>query len=108
MSPKQKNINIIYNCEELFSDWMKVRLGEKGISISNSESLSVLLFSHEFELVNFKQHIKPLQMWNRNKDECYKLSTKLNGTAENDELLAALIEKTAFEGQILWLTLQED
>ena len=108
MSPKQKNINIIYNCEKLFSDWMKVRLGEKGISISNNKNLSVLLFSHEYELDNFKQHLKPLQKWNKNKDECYRLSTKLNGTAENDEQLATLIEKTAFEGQILWLTLQED
>ena len=108
MSPKQKNINIINNCEELFSDWMKVRLGEKGISISNSENLSVLLFSHEYELANFKQHIKPLQEWNKNKDACYKLSTKQNSTTENDELFAALSEKTAFEGQILWLTLRED
>ena len=107
MSPKQKNINIIYNCEELFSDWMKVRLGEKGISISKSESLSVLLFSHEFELVNFKQHIKPLQKWNKNKDECYKLSTEINGNSEYNEQFTAFAEKTAFEGQVLWLTLQE-
>jgi len=107
MSPKQKNINIICNCEELFSDWLKVRLGEKGISIGKSENLSTLLISHEHELANFNQHIKPLQKWNKRKNECYKLSSELNGNSEYNELFVALMEKTAFEGQVLWLTLQE-
>jgi hypothetical protein len=108
MSPKQKNINVIHNCEELFSNWLKVRLGEKGISINESDKLSELLICHGHELANFKQHLKPLVKWNKIKDECYDLSTRLNGIGKNDEQLVDLIEKTAFEGQILWLTLQED
>jgi hypothetical protein len=27
---------------------------------------------------------------------------------KNDQILSELIEKTAFDGQILWLTFQED
>lgn len=107
MNPKRKSINIIYNCEELFSDWLKVRLGEKGISICGSENLATLLINHEHEFANFEQHLKPLQKWNKNKDECYKLSTEINGNSEYNEQFTAFAEKTAFEGQVLWLTLQE-
>ena len=108
MSPRQKNINIIHNCEELFSKWLKVRLGNKGISINGNGDLSELLNSHEQELAYVKQHIKPLQRWNKIKTECYSLTSELNGTANSDDNYAKLVEKTAFEGQILWLTLQED
>lgn len=108
MSPKQKNINVIHNCEELFTNWLKVRLENKGISISENDKLSELLICHENEFTYLKQHIKPLLKWNKIKDECYNLTTKLNGTAKKDKQLVRLIEKTAFEGQILWLTLQED
>ena len=106
MIPKQENINIIHNCEELFSKWLLARLGNKGISINGIGGLSELLNSHEQELSDIKQHIKPLRKWNKIKDECYSLTAKLNGAANINDQYAELIEKTAFEGQILWLTLQ--
>lgn len=108
MSPRQKNINAIHSCEEYFYNWLKIRLVEEGISIDDQFYLSDLLINHEKDLTVLKQHLKPLQRWNRMKDECYNHSKILNGNVEKDELFARLIEKTAFEGQILWLTLKED
>ncbi len=107
MIKQQKNLGIIQNCEELFSDWLKARLKNKGIPINSSEHLTELLSKYEDEMINFNQQIKPLQKWNKIREECFGLTTKLNGGGGNDKQLADLIEKTAFEGQILWLTFQE-
>lgn len=104
MSPRQKNINIIHNCETLFSNWLLVRLGKIGISLKDTCGLSELLNGHDQELANLKQHIKPLRRWNKSKDDCYSLTAK----STVDEHHSELVEKTAFEGQILWLTLRED
>lgn len=108
MSPKQKNINIIHNCEVHFHDWLISRLAENGILVQSQENLSVVLTNHGNSVDAIGQHLKPLQKWNKSKDECYSLSVKLNGKAENNKYLADLMERTAFEGQILWLTLQQD
>jgi len=107
MSPQQKNISIIHNCENHFYSWLTSRLSGMGVSIDNQQNLSDMLLHHERELIVIKQHLKPLQKWSRTKDECLVLSSTLNGNAETDEFLGELLEKTAFEGQILWLTLQE-
>lgn len=107
MSPQQKNISIIHNCENHFCDWLKNRLVNHGIPINNQYSLSEILLNHESELEFVRQHIKPIKKWNTNKDECFNLSEKLNGRGNNDDHLMVLIERTAFEGQILWLTIQE-
>ncbi|NJN24632.1 MAG: hypothetical protein HC819_00840 [Cyclobacteriaceae bacterium] len=108
MSPRQKNISIIHNCEQHFSEWLKCRLSEKGIADYDYDNLTEVLRHHEKTLGEIRQHIKPLLKWNKIKDECYLLSTKLNGSADSDEYTMSLMEKTAFEGQVLWLTLQQD
>jgi hypothetical protein len=108
MSSKEKDIHIIHNCEEHFYNWLKFRLLQKGILVDKLSTLTDILVNHEKELIALKQHIKQLKKWNRIKDEFYKLNTRLNGDGENDEYLQSLIEKVAFEGQILWLTIQED
>ena len=108
MSATEKNINIIHNCEERFYNWLKSRLDEHGINLQDQSNLSGLLEHYENELSTFKQHLKPLLKWNRTKDECYKMNEQLNGHAGQDQFLNDLIEKTAFEGQILWLTFQEE
>jgi len=107
MSPQQKNISIIHNCENHFCDWLKIRLVDQGIPINIKYGLSEILLKHESELEFVRQHIKPIKKWNNSKDECYNLSSKLNGRGSNDDHLLVLIEKTAFEGQILWLTIQD-
>ena len=108
MSPKQRNINIIHNCEEHFYNWLKTRLIEMGISVDSQKNLSGILVDHQYELDIIKQHLKPLQKWSKTKDECYSRTTQLNGSAQSDEYLLELVEKTAIEGQVLWLTLQEN
>ena len=108
MDKQRKSIGIIHSCEELFSKWLKSRLENKGIPISNSEHLSELLINYEKELANINQQIKPLQKWNKVREECVELTAKMNGEARNDEHISKLIEKTAFEGQILWLTFQDE
>lgn len=108
MSPKQRNINIIHNCETHFYNWLKARLIEMGISVDSQQNLSGILVDHEYELDIIKQHFKPLQKWSKIKDECYSRTAQLNGSAQSDEYLLELVEKTAIEGQVLWLTLQEN
>ena len=107
MSPRQKNINIIHNCEKHFFNWLTIRLMEMGVTIESQHDLSEILLNHEKELGLIHQHLKPLQKWSRIKDECFSRSSQLNGNAESDEYLGELLEKTAFDGQVLWLTLQE-
>jgi len=108
MNTIEKNIGIIHNCEERFYNWLKSRLSDHGINQLDQADLSGLLELYEGELSGFKQHLKPLLKWNRIKNECYDLNDRLNGSAMNDESLNNLVEKTAFEGQILWLTFQEE
>lgn len=103
-----KNIDIIHNCEERFYNWLKSRLIDHGIKLHDENNLSGLLEHYEAELSSFKQHLKPLLKWNRIKDECYNMNERMNGRAKSDEFLNNLVEKTAFEGQILWLTFQEE
>ena len=108
MSAIKRNIDIIHNCEERFYNWLKYRLNENGIELNEQPNLSNILEQYQTELITFKQHLKPLLKWNKVKDECFKLNARLNDHADNDEYLNDLIEKTAFEGQILWLTFQEE
>ena len=108
MSPEQNNISIIHNCEKHFFDWLKFRLNEKGVTIHCNTNLTDVLLNHGNELEELRQHLKPLNRWNKFKNECFLLSERLNGSAESDEYLIELMEKTAFEGQILWLTFQAD
>jgi hypothetical protein len=108
MNTVQKNIDIIHNCEERFFNWLLLKLSCQGIAPVDQTDLSELLEHYEGELVDFRQHLKPLVRWNRVKDACVELSYDLNGQAENDEDLLDLLEKTAFEGQVLWLTFQEE
>ncbi len=108
MNATKKNIDIIHNCEERFYNWLKARLNDQGVNLREQPSLSIILDHYQGQLTVYRQHLKPLQKWNRVKDECYQLSNKLNGNADKDQYLSELLEKTAFEGQILWLTFQED
>ncbi len=108
MNPQQKNINIIHSCEEHFFELLKLRLGEQGISIEDSMSLSEILQLYSKQLDSLRQHIKPLLKWDKVKDECYSLSNKMNGSGKRDEYLQSLIEKVAFEGQVLRLTIHDE
>ena len=108
MSTTEKSINVIHNCERHFYEWLKLRLYKKGIILNNQDDLSIVLSQHENSLDELKQHLKPLLKWDKIKNECYVLSASLNGSADNDGYFVGLIEKAAFEGQILWLTLEED
>lgn len=107
MSPQQKNIGIIHNCEDHFCDWLKNQLGQNGININDQVGLTEILTNHENRLDSVRQHLKPIMRWNKIKDECFDLSSRLNGNGEGNDQLKALVEKTAFEGQILWLTIQD-
>ena len=108
MNATKKNIDIIHNCEERVYNWLKARLTDQGIKLFEQPNLSGILEHYQSELSGYRQHLKPQVKWNRVKDECFELNNKLNGHADNDQYLSELIEKTAFEGQILWLTFQED
>jgi hypothetical protein len=108
MNTVQKNIDIIHNCEERFFNWLQLKLSCQGITPGDQTDLSELLDHHEGDLDNFRQHLKPLVRWSKVKDVCYEMSYDLNGQAESDEDLLDLLEKTAFEGQVLWLTFQEE
>lgn len=108
MTAIKKNINIIHNCEERFYNWLKSKLSGKGINFIEQPNLSDLLEHYERELLSDNQHLKPLQKWDKVKNECLGQSTRLNGQADQNRDLVDLIERTAFEGQILWLTFQED
>jgi hypothetical protein len=108
MSPQKKNISIIHNCEEHLFDWLKIRMSEHGISINQQSNLTEVLSDYENEMSFLSQHLKQIQKWNKTKEECYSLSEKLNGFGEEDEKLMYMIERVAFEGQILWLTIQEN
>jgi hypothetical protein len=108
MNTVQKNIDIIHNCEERFFNWLLLKLSVQGITPGVQNDLSELLDHHEGDLTSFRQHLKPLVRWNKVKDACYEMSYDLNGHAESDEDLLDLLEKTAFEGQVLWLTFQEE
>lgn len=108
MNDLDKHIDIIHNCETRFYNWLKFRLGEKGILMSDRCDLSELLVNYENELNTYRQQIKPLQKWDKIKCECYELGSSLNGHADDDIAFAKLVEKTAFDGQVLWLTFQEE
>lgn len=108
MNTVKKNIDIIHNCEERFFNWLRLKLSCQGITPGDKNDLSELLDHHEGDLVSFRQHLKPLVRWSKLKDTCYEMSYDLNGQAESDEDLLDLLEKTAFEGQVLWLTFQEE
>jgi hypothetical protein len=108
MTAVEKNIDVIHNCEQRFYNWLKFHLSSHGVYGIDQSDLSGILQHYEGELTMFKQHLKPLLKWNKIKEECYTLNTQLNGRAETDENLQKLIEKTAFEGQVLWLTFQEE
>lgn len=107
MSPQQRNISIIRNCEDHFCDWLKNQLGNNGILTDDQVGLTEILSNHENELDSVRQHLKPIKRWNKVKDECFGLSSRLNGNGESNDKLSVLVEKTAFEGQILWLTIQD-
>ncbi len=108
MNTVQKNFDIIHNCEERFFNWLVFKLSCQGILPGDQTDLSDLLEHYEEDLISYRQHIKPLVRWNKVKDACYDFNASLNGYAENDEDLIDLLEKTAFEGQVLWLTFQEE
>ena len=108
MSPQQKNISIIHNCEEHLFNWLKIRLHDHGVLTLDHNCLSDILSNYEKDLEFLRQHIKTIKKWNQIKEECYSLSSEMNGSGDNDEHLQGLIEKAAFEGQVLWLTIQED
>ena len=108
MTAHQKNIHIVHNCEEHLLNWLKIILRDHGIVVNDSSNLTEVLAKYEKELDSLRQHIKPLKKWNKIKNECYSLYTKLNGNGENDELFFTLSERAAFEGQILWLTIREN
>ncbi len=108
MSAALRNIDIIHNCEDRFFNWLKYELACQGVSAEDFKDLSELLTHHEAELIHFRQHLKPLKKWDKTRLECYALSSSLNGSAEKDEDHLSLLEKTAFEGQVLWLTIQEE
>lgn len=108
MSPQKRNISIIHNCEDHLFNWLKIRMSEHGISFDQQSNLTEVLCNYESELSFLRQHIKQIQQWNKIKEECYSLSSELNGYGEQDENFMNLVEKVAFDGQILWLTIQEN
>ena len=83
-------------------------MSERGIAIDQLNNLTDILRKYESELFFLHQHIKQIQKWNEVKEECYELSSELNGYGEQDDRLSNLVEKVAFDGQVLWLTIQED
>ncbi len=101
-----KYIDIIHTCEDLFSEWLIKRLKLIGREVSRDLAFSDILSIYENELSIDQQHIKPLMKWNEHKTKCYSYTTdKMNGNSKN---IQDFMEKTAFDGQVLWLTLQEN
>ena len=107
MSPQQKNLSIIHNCEEYLLNWLKEKMNEQGIAPSNQGNLSDLLTCHEEALTFLNQHIKPIKKWISTKREYERLSATERPDENSEEQLSTLGEKVAFEGQVLWLTIQE-
>ncbi len=102
------NFDTIQNCEQHFCKWIKVRLHQHGIHTDYHQNLKELLHRHSEELDQMEQHIKPLKRWCQIKDECYGLAGDMDDVATFDEpQIKELMEKIAFEGQILLLTMQD-
>lgn len=95
-----KWIGIISQCEKLFIEWLSNKLTSAGHSIQNNSDLSEILVSYENKCKGDQQHIKPLLSWNDKRSYC--LERLENSQYDND--LHYLLEKTAFEGQVLLLT----
>lgn len=78
-----------------------------GIQINQRSNLTEILFNHENQMSFLNQHLKQIQQWNKIKEECYDLSTRALNDYKDDERLENLVEKAAFDGQVLWMTIQD-
>ncbi len=108
MSPVRKNIDIIHSCERHFYNWLKTQLVNRGIIDDGQFTLSGLLSKHIRDLGEYKQILVPLNNWDKRKKECYKIDSVLANDGELQDADMKLFEQTAFEGQILLLTFQEN
>lgn len=95
-----KWIGIISHCEKLFTEWLCKKLSQAGHSMQTDADLSEILLKYEKKCSGDQQHVKPLLSWNDKR--CFCLNQIKNGQYDKD--LQYLLEKTAFEGQVLLLT----
>ncbi len=108
MKTINQHISTINFCENLFCTWVKNELRKVGVELNGEIEFSEILSRYTKEFQSENQHIKPLVRWNENKKRCVNLSSKknlVNGDFKNYE---SLLEKTAFDGQVLWLTLKNN
>jgi hypothetical protein len=98
----EKWIGIISQCEKLFIEWLCHKLSQAGHSIKGDSDLSEILVNYEKKCNGDQQHLKPLLSWNDKR--CLCLDQLKNDQSVPDKELKYLLEKTAFEGQVLLLT----
>jgi len=107
MSPNHNHLLMIHHCEDLFKEWLSLKLSDMGIPVNTSTALSDILNRYGNKMKKNQQHLRPLLRWDQRKNECYKLEELLS-RKDNGSQHQQLIETTAFEGQILWLTIKND
>ena len=79
-----------------------------GIKINQKSNLTEILFNYQNQMSFLNQHLKQIRQWNEIKEECYDLSSRNLHDYDQDERLERLVEKVAFDGQVLWMTIQEN
>ncbi len=108
MSPLRRNIDIIHTCEQHFYNWLRTQLLSKGIESSEKQTLSALLSKHLRDLAEFRQQLIPLNKWDKQKTKCYKIKSISSDDSDLNDAELELFEQTAFEGQILLMTFQDN
>ncbi|MGF1638094.1 MAG: hypothetical protein ACFCUU_13535 [Cyclobacteriaceae bacterium] len=92
----------IKHCEHLFLAWLQGKLASNGVKAYEFKDLTVALKEYEKFFKGDQQHIKPLMHWNENRLRCDNF---LPIHTENHSMeFLYLLEKTAFDGQVLLLT----
>jgi hypothetical protein len=108
MNTSHNHLSTIHHCEDLFKEWLSLKLSDLGIQTNSQTELSDILDKYAGKMKKNQQHLKPLARWDQRKKECYKLFNEPLASNGSEYIENRLIESTAFEGQILWLTIKND
>jgi hypothetical protein len=102
------SIHAIHRCENLFFDWIYDKLRNLDVAVPRNIDLSDVISLYEHKLHPENQLLKPLKQWDKKRAQCLHISA---GDHAADHLSDAeyqqMLETTAFDGQVLWLTLKK-
>jgi len=95
-------------CEEQFRNWLLKKLSKQGCIVHDNQSFRDLLKTYEHYVNSDHQHINPLLNWMKENQRCQNMKTiyLTQHQLTRDDLY--LLEKTALNGAVLWLTFQDN